>query len=147
MMKGRTVRPIRKSTSDTGVVEGFRSGLEDRVAGELASLGVSVVYESKASVICFVEPAKARKYTPDFVLPNGIIIETKGRFVVKDRQKHLLVQKQHPDKDIRFVFSNPRQRISKLSRTTYGDWCEKHGFQYAAKSIPEAWIKEPRRGE
>ena len=37
-----------------------------------------------------------RMYTPDFVLPNGIIIETKGRFTVADRRKHLLIKKQHP---------------------------------------------------
>ena len=46
-----------------------------------------------------------RTYTPDFLLPNGIIIETKGRFTPEDRRKHLLIKKQHPDLDIRFVFS------------------------------------------
>ena len=32
-------------------------------------------------------------YTPDFVLPNGVIIETKGRFVAADRRKHLEIKK------------------------------------------------------
>ena len=53
-----------------------------------------------------------------------------------------MVQQQHPDLDIRFVFSNPLTRISKKSKTTYAMWCEKHGFQYAKGLIPEAWIQE-----
>lgn len=97
-------------------------------------------------VIPYVKPEKPAKYTPDFVLENGIIIESKGRFLTEDRQKHLLVQKQHPEYDIRFVFSNSKTKISKRSKTTYADWCEKHGFLYADKEIPNAWLKEKGNG-
>ena len=31
---------------------------------------------------------RTRHYTPDFILENGIVIETKGRFVSNDRRKH-----------------------------------------------------------
>ena len=34
------------------------------------------------------------------------------------------------------------QKISKQSKTTYGMWCEKHGFLYAAKVVPQEWIDE-----
>lgn len=81
-----------------------------------------------------------RHYSPDFILPNGIIVETKGRFLTADRQKHLIVKLQHPDLDIRLLFSNSRQRISKQSATTYALWCETKGFEYADKSIPLLWI-------
>lgn len=141
-------RPAPKkttTTSDPGLEHGFRSGLEDKVAAELRAKGVEVVYEDPSAVIRYERPSKASRYTPDFVLPNGIIVETKGRFVTEDRQKHKLIKEQHPDKDIRFVFSNSRQRISKTSQTTYAMWCEKYGFQYADKSIPDAWLREPRR--
>jgi len=131
------------SGTDPGLEHGFRSGLEDKVAAELEAAGVPVVYENPDSVIHYVKPATKSRYTPDFVLPNGIIVETKGRFITADRKKHLLIKQQHPEKDIRFVFSNSRQRISKQSKTTYGMWCEKYGFQYADKSIPEEWLKEP----
>ena len=94
--------------------------------------------------IPFTQPKKQRHFCPDFVLSNGIIIETKGRLVTADRQKHLLIQAQYPDLDIRFVFSNSRSRISKQSRTTYAKWCEAKGFLYADKAIPEAWLMEPR---
>jgi len=120
---------------------GFRSGLEEAVAKQLVSLGVEAGYETEK--IIFTRPARPSKYTPDWILPNGIIIETKGRFKVEDRQKHLHIKKQHPNLDIRFVFSSSKGKISKGSKTTYAMWCEKHGFQFADKWIPEEWVREP----
>lgn len=126
----------------TLISKGFRSGLEERISAELDQAGVGYTYEDQ--VIHYEKPQKVARYTPDFVLENGIIIETKGRFLTADRQKHLLVQKQHPEFDIRFVFSSSKQRISKKSKTTYANWCEKHGFMYADHSIPEEWLKETK---
>lgn len=120
---------------------GYRSGLEVKVARELEAQGVQFEYEQH--VVHYIKPARQAKYTPDHVLSNGIVIETKGRFVTADRQKHLHVKEQHPDLDIRFVFSNPSTRISKTSKTTYAMWCKKHGFKYAAKSVPVEWTEEP----
>lgn len=103
-------------------------------------IGGEVRYEP--CKIRYTKPARVSKYIPDFVLPNGIIIETKGRFVADDRHKHLLIKEQIPDLDIRFVFSNLNNRISKKSNTTYADWCDKHGFQYAKQDVPTEWIRE-----
>ena len=124
-----------------GFKYGYRSGLEDRISKQLKALSVPVKYEEFKIKY---QVNEVRTYTPDFELPNGIIIESKGRFVVADRKKHLLVQKQHPDLDIRFVFYNSRGKINKGSKTTYGMWCDKHGFLYADKLIPEEWIKWPQ---
>ena len=121
-----------------GMKHGYRSGLEDRVSQKLKKLSVPVKYEE---LKIKYEVHDFRTYTPDFELPNGIIIETKGRFVLDDRKKHLLIKKQHPDLDIRFVFSNSNAKINKGSKTTYGMWCDKNGFLYADKLIPEEWIK------
>jgi len=138
----KTTRTSNRSltTTQVGLKYGFRSGLEESIAENLTSKGVGFSFEEL--VIPYVKPEKPAKYTPDFVLENGIIIESKGRFLTEDRQKHLLVQKQHPEFDIRFVFSNSKTKISKRSKTTYADWCLKHGFQYADKTIPDAWLKE-----
>jgi len=130
----------KKPTAAQRTSSGFRSGLEARIAEELLEKGVSFEYE--AHVIEYIKPQKSAKYTPDFVLGNGIIVETKGRFLTADRQKHLLLQQQHPDLDIRFVFSRSKERISKQSKTTYAMWCEKNGFIYADGSIPEEWLNE-----
>lgn len=119
--------------------KGFRSGLEEQVANQIKSKGLKVEYEK--SKINYVIPESKHTYTPDFVLPNGIIIESKGRFVLEDRKKHLLIKAQHPHLDIRFIFTNSSAKISKGSKTTYSDWCIKHGYLYADKVIPNDWFK------
>ena len=132
------VSSVKKSNA-RGIKHGYRSGLEDRISEQLKSLKVPFKYEEFKIKY---EVNEVRTYTPDFELPNGIIIESKGRFVAADRKKHLLVKKQHPELDIRFVFSNSKAKISKGSKTTLGMWCDKHGYMYADKLIPEEWIKE-----
>ena len=121
----------------------FRSGLEDTLAEQIERTTGSVSYEQLD--ICYTVPASDHCYTPDFVLPNGIIIESKGIFDAADRKKHLLIQKQYPWLDIRFVFSNASLKIYKGSRTTCGDWCTKNGFKYASKTIPASWFKEEKK--
>ena len=139
-MKSKRKKPL--SVRQVALKHGFRSGLEDKIAENLTNLGIPFEYEKL--VIDYIQPAKARKYTPDFVLlNNGIIIESKGRFITADRQKHLMIQEQYPELDIRFVFSNSKAKLSKLSQTTYGMWCDKNGFLYSDKTIPEEWLNEP----
>ena len=132
-------RVSRKTNLGTDKKLGFRSGLEDKIAKQLTEAGVA--YEYETTKIQYVVPESVHKYTPDFILPNGVIVETKGRFTLPDRKKHLLIQKQRPDLDIRFVFSNSKTKISKGSKTSYADWCTKNGFIYADKEIPEEWLR------
>lgn len=121
---------------------GYRSGLEQDTAKFLKKRGIGFTYEEMK--IKWVDP-KTKTYTPDFVLDNGIIIETKGRFISPDRAKHLAVRDQYPELDIRFVFTNSKSKLYKGSKTTYGMWCNKYNFKYADRYIPEAWLKEPKR--
>jgi hypothetical protein len=133
----------KRSSEQHGILNGYRSGLEEKIAQELLEAGVDFEYEER--VIKYTKPEKGSKYTPDFILPNGIIIETKGRFLTADRQKMILIKQQHPDLDIRFVFSRSAQKIGKKSKTTYAMWCEKNGYPYADVSIPRKWLSEPKR--
>lgn len=122
---------------------GYRSGLEQKVAEQIKKKGIRVKYEDPSSKIEFVQPACTRTYTPDFILPNGIVVETKGRFTLEDRKKHLWIKAQHNGQlDIRFVFSSSKTKIRKGSKTSYGDWCDQYGFLYADKLIPEEWFNE-----
>ena len=93
-----------------------------------------------------VEP-EDHKYTPDIILRNGIVIETKGRFAWADQQKHLALKEQHPEIDLRFVFSRSTSGIMskdrKTLKTTCAAWCRKHGFQFAERLIPTEWAFEP----
>ena len=118
---------------------GYRSGLEVKMQEYLNENNIDFEYES---IKIEWEDRCIRKYTPDFILTNGVIVETKGRFTAQDRRKHLTIAKQHPGIDIRFVFENPKRKISKTSDTSYADWCEKHGFKYASKVVPLEWTKE-----
>ena len=49
----------------------------------------------------------------------------------------------NPDLDIRFVFSRSASPIRTGSPTTYADWCRTHGFLFADKMVPTAWLLEP----
>jgi hypothetical protein len=119
----------------------FRSGLERVVAHRLKDEIGEVPYETLR--IQYEVPARSTWYRPDFILPNGILLEVKGLFEASDRVKHLLIKEQHPELDIRFVFGNAKNKLSKASKTTYAAWCEKYGFLYADKYIPRSWLHEP----
>lgn len=116
----------------------FRSGFEFDVASQLINAGIEVRYED--TVLRYTVPERVCRYTPDFVLPNGIFIEAKGRWDSQDRLKHKLLRTQSPELDIRIVFQNARLPIRKGSPTTYGDYCTKIGIKWAQKTIPPEWL-------
>ena len=130
----------RRVTISIARQKGYRSGLEESVDALLKQSGIDGQYEQHK--VLYTIPISYHEYTPDFRLPNGIFVETKGRFVIEDRKKHVLIKQQHPELDIRFVFQNSKNKIRKGSPTTYADWCKKHGFLYADKTIPQEWLNE-----
>ena len=123
---------------------GYRSGFEDVVAQYLKKNKIHFLYEK---IKIEWEDLAYRTYTPDFVLDNGIIIETKGRLTVADRRKHLCIKKQHPKLDIRFVFTNSKSKLRKGAKTSYAEWCIKYDFRYYDRIIPEDWLKEKGRNK
>jgi len=132
----------------------LRSGLEDKVHAQLTKKKILFEYEPSDKKIVYIIPESTHKYTPDFVLTtasgNTIYVETKGIWDSEDRKKHLLIRQQHPDKDIRFVFTRSKARIRKGSKTTYADICNGMGrgvfknvkWMYADKLVPIEWLKE-----
>ena len=118
---------------------GYRSGLELKTAKYLDNLLIKYKYEK---VKIEWEDLTYRTYTPDFVLYNGIIIETKGMFTAADRKKHLAIKTQLPHLDIRFVFENSNRKFRKGAKTRYYQWCNKYDFDYYDRIIPEEWLKE-----
>jgi hypothetical protein len=124
--------------------DGFKSSLEARVAKQIQEqTGKPADYEQET--IEYTVPECAHKYRPDFRLPNGIIVESKGIFDAEDRKKHLLIKTQHPLLDIRFVFTRSAAPIYPKAKTTMAEWCQKHGFLYGDKLIPPSWFKEKLR--
>ena len=116
----------------------YRSQFEKIVAVKMAQDGGVFKYET----IRLPYVPKVRHYTQDFYIPEtDIYIEAKGRLTREDRTKMLLIKQQHPECDIRFVFANAKNKLYKNSKTTYSDWCNKHGFDWAEKTVPREWLK------
>ena len=136
----RLTLPKKLTTRQQAIKAGYRSGLEHKTAEMLKKKKVKYTYEETKIKW---EDYRIRKYTPDFILHNGIVIETKGRFTREDRRKHLAIKRQYgKEYDIRFVFSNSRSKLEKGAKSSYGEWCTKNGFLYADKEIPQEWIDE-----
>lgn len=113
----------------------YRSVLEERIAKSFDKLCIPYLYEVKS-----FKYVLESNYTPDFFLQSGVILEAKGFFKPSDRRKMLAMKKQYPDLDIRFIFQR-NNTLSKNSKTTYGAWCEKHGFPYCIyPDIPQDWL-------
>lgn len=117
----------------------FRSKYEETVYNKAIEDGFEVEYETYS-----LQYLLKGNYWPDFTLPNGIIVETKGYFDSRSRAKMIAVKKHNPDLDIRLLFMNSRTKIRKGSKTSYADWCEKYGFPYADGTIPLKWFKEKK---
>jgi hypothetical protein len=114
----------------------FRSKLEERVATLLEQLGISYEYETEK-----LSYTIEHNYTPDFVLPNYVYLETKGYWDATDRRKVLAVKRDNPEVDLRMVFQSPYNTISKKSKTTYAKWCERHDIPWTAyHEIPLDWL-------
>ena len=114
----------------------FRSKLEKNIADLLEQLGVSYLYESEK-----LSYTIEHNYTPDFVLPNYKYLEAKGYWAPEDRRKILAVKRDNPDIDLRMIFQSPYNTISKKSKTTYAQWCDKHDIPWTSyKDIPIDWL-------
>ena len=118
----------------------FRSGFEERIYNDAIERGKSLQFESIK-----LEYKILGKYCPDFILPNGVVVEAKGYFDAKARAKMVAVKKNNPDEDIRFLFTDASKLVRKGSKFTYADWCERYSFPYAeGDSIPEEWFKSKK---
>ena len=114
----------------------FRSQLEEKVADLLVELNIDYDYEPKR-----IPYTIQHHYTPDFILPNGVVLECKGYWEASDRRKIKQIVKDNPDLDLRMVFQAPFNKISKKSKTTYAKWCDRLKIPWCAYyDIPIDWL-------
>ncbi len=133
----------------------YRSHLEVRVADLLTSSGVRYSYEEWSYEYDYPIPRGVcdscggqdiyteRTYTPDFFLPNGIVVEAKGKMTAPVRKKMLAVKASWPDLDLRLLFMRDN-KIHKNSTTRYTEWATKHGFPNSVEPIPQEWVDEAK---
>lgn len=140
--KDMPIQTKRKSRKEA-LAKGFRSNFEYEIAKYFERNGIEYEYEQKR--LKFVVPETKRTYTPDWEIKGkqNIVYESKGRFSSADRRKMLLVIKDNPEIKVRMIFQNSTIRISKSSKTTYADWCDKNGIEWCdfRLGIPKGWIK------
>ena len=114
----------------------FRSELEEKVSDLLFELNIDYEYEPTR-----IPYEIQHNYSPDFLLPNGIYLECKGYWDSADRRKIKNVKEQHPEIDLRMVFQAPYNKITKKSKTTYAQWCDRHKIPWTAyHNIPLEWL-------
>lgn len=119
----------------------FRSGFEKRIWENAKKARKPIEYEPQSPRIHYIIPYW---YLPDFVLPNGIIVEAKGYLRPRDRTKMRKVRENNPDLDIRFLFQNANMKLTKSRNSEmYWQWAERLGFQWAeGDHIPLTWWDE-----
>jgi sulfur relay (sulfurtransferase) DsrC/TusE family protein len=119
----------------------YRSKAEKEFANVLADAKIKFEYEPNR-----IPYVISKTYLPDFYLVDyGFYIEFKGYFKPSDRTKHKLIKEQHPLIDIRFVFMDANKKLNKTSKTSYGFWCDQHGFKWAENKIPDEWLTKKKK--
>jgi hypothetical protein len=117
----------------------YKSRFEADIAASYPQLG----YEE--DILYYTVPETKRKYVTDWKIGPHTYIESKGKLTAEDRKKLLFVKEQHPEVKLYILFQNASNRITKKSKTTYADWCDKNGIEWAdwktAKRIPEKWLR------
>jgi len=142
---------------------GFGSGIERTNYKKLEEAGVTFEYESDACKFYYIKPTHKGKcadcgsenvgsdhvYTADFYIKTKsgkeIWVEIKGggySWTGETRAKHVLLSKQFPNREVRFVFCNEYALIGKGAKTTNKAWCKRHGFICTSKLIPKSWCEE-----
>jgi len=123
----------------------FRSEFEKDVAKQLQPFGFT--YES-----CQVPYRIERKYTPDFVYENGgttYYIECKGYFRAGDTQKYRSISNcLGSNQKLIFVLMKPNQKVSKSTRNTMAQWCDKNNILwYDLNTLKELvdYVSDTRR--
>ncbi len=119
----------------------FRSKFEEAIYNAAKRSRKQLVHEPH-----YVPYTLRGNYLVDFVLPNGIHVEAKGYLDAAACRKMLAVKASNPNLDIRFVFQNPNGKRNKRAKLKNWEWAEKHGFRWAAGTIPLSWWREKLDG-
>lgn len=117
-----------------------RSQLETEVEQSLERQGLSPQYEVEKFPYVL-----HRKYTPDFKV-GSVYVEVKGWWPSAERTKFLAVIVNNPGLPIFVALQRPHQTLSKQSKTTYAEWCDKHGIAWCPIPIPPDFMQQWMEG-
>lgn len=131
------MRITKRVARKEAFASGYRSKFELTFANKLKELGLKALYESEK--IHYIQPEKVRTYNPDWTIGKNRYIETKGRFTGADRAKMLFVLGSNPTLQFYMLFQNSNVTLSKVSKTTYGQWCDKNNIEWADIRDTKKW--------
>ena len=119
----------------------MKQTFEQKVMSNLTAKGVEFEFEPHS-----LSYNVTRDYIPDLLI-GDMYVEIKGYFRQDAQRKMRAVKKQHPEKDIRFLFQRANATIQGAkkrkdgTKMTCADWAERYGFKYAeGEEIPDKWI-------
>ena len=119
----------------------LKQTFEQKVMAHLNEKGVKFEFEPHS-----ITYSVTRDYIPDLLI-GDVYIEIKGYFRQDAQRKMKAVKKQHPNKDIRFLFQKGDSTIQGAKKRKDGtkmtckEWAERYGFKYAeGEEIPDQWI-------
>lgn len=140
--KTTTRKQTRQQRKEELKKTGFKSWFEVEFNDVAKAMGYELEYE--ADRITYVIPETKRHYTPDWKIREGVYVETKGVLDLATRKKLLHFRDSNPGIKIYVLFENGNNKIKSGSKTTYIDWCVKHGFECAdwKYGIPIGWLKQ-----
>jgi hypothetical protein len=131
------MRTTKRKARKEAFEHGFRSNFEYMFSKELKKRKLKADYEPDK--IKYEQPAVIRTYCPDWKIKENVYIETKGIFSAADRKKLLNVQRCNPNITVYMLFMSARNTLSRTSKTTYGDWCDKNGVVWADIRNTKKW--------
>lgn len=120
----------------------FKSKFEKTVWDKLKKAYPKCQYEP--DYFKYTQPEIERTYNPDFKTGiKKVYLEAKGKLDLDTRKKMVWFKQSCPDIRIIFLFMNPDTKIRKGSKTTYGDWATKEGFDWL--DARKDWINDYKR--
>lgn len=130
-----------------------RSGFEAAIRKDLDARDIAYEYEAKSFGLHVPSPnhycehctsgkiSRRVRYTPDFLFPNGVVVEAKGKFTARDRKIALAMTQQFAGWPYRMMFQRDN-KLSPKSSTRYSDWCRSYGIVYTIGTVvPRGWLK------
>lgn len=79
----------------------------------------------------YEQPVIHRTYTPDFKTGRSkVYLETKGKLDLETRKKMVWFKDCNPNVRVIFLFQNADVKLRKGSKTSYGEWATKNGFEW-----------------
>ena len=125
----------------------FASAAEIKCAKDMEERGIPWEYEPEK----WLWNPPPKKYNVDFKVTRDdgsvLYIEYKGYFRTEDKVKMIAIKKQHPERDVRMIFTHPEKPVEGATKRKDGtklsnaEWATKNGYLYAEKVIPDEWLK------